>query len=395
MGGKKVSKHLLDMGYSKFAFVGFENDEKERGFKEEIVKAGFNLDNKYVFINKLKNNSVASDLKEFILNNLNDEGIGIFTHNDIEALMVLHVLKELRVKIPEQVALVGFDNTYITKEVSPSISSVAQSIEEIGRKAVEILMDKIKLLHLMHIAEKLKDETRHSYTSKGRHESVAEHCWRASLLAYFIKDEFKDADINKVIIDVENSTVYLEDPKMSLDVGSVAKGFATEIAAEEIEAAGLKSGIISAGGNVRVIGKPLDGVRDRWGIGIQDPSKAVISDEDNTLDIVFLNNESVVSSGDYERFYVVDGKKYHHIIDPETLMPGTYYKQVTIVTQHSGAADMLSTGVFLLPFEESRKLVESLDGVEALWVMPDGKIEATDGLKKMLHSLGASSTDKK
>lgn len=210
-----------------------------------------------------------------------------------------------------------------------------------------------------------------------------------------LKETAKHTDINKVIVDVENSTVYLEDPKMSLDVGAVAKGFATEVAAEEIEAAGLKSGIISAGGNVRVIGKPLDGIRDRWGIGIQDPSKPVISDEDNTLDIVFLNNESVVSSGDYERYYVVDGKKYHHIIDPDTLMPGTYYKQVTIVTQHSGAADMLSTGVFLLPYEESRKLVESLDGVEVMWVMQDGKIETTDGMKKMLHSLGASSTDKK
>lgn len=143
VGGKKVAKHLVDMGYSKFVFVGYEDDEKERGFKEEIEGSGFNLNNNYLFIDKRKNNSVAAELKEFIINNLNDGGIGVFTHNDIEALMVLHVLKELKVKIPEKVALVGFDNTYITKEVSPSISSVAQLVEEIGRKAVEILIDKI------------------------------------------------------------------------------------------------------------------------------------------------------------------------------------------------------------------------------------------------------------
>lgn len=143
IGGQKVAKHLVDMGYSKFSFVGYKDDEKERGFKEEIENCGINLNNNYVFIDKGNNNSVSFDLKEFIINNLNDSGIGIFTHNDIEALMVLHILKELKVKIPEEVALVGFDNTYITKEVSPSISSVAQLVEEIGRKAVEILMDKI------------------------------------------------------------------------------------------------------------------------------------------------------------------------------------------------------------------------------------------------------------
>jgi Transcriptional regulators len=142
LGGKKVARHLIDMGYSRFVFVGFEADEKERGFKEEIEKAGFDLSNKYTFVNKGNNNSI-NDFREFIKSNLNSEGIGIFTHNDIEALMVVHILKELKVKIPEKVALVGFDNTYLTKEVSPSISSVAQLVEEIGRKAVEILMDKI------------------------------------------------------------------------------------------------------------------------------------------------------------------------------------------------------------------------------------------------------------
>lgn len=205
-----------------------------------------------------------------------------------------------------------------------------------------------------------------------------------------LKEAAKYTDINKVIVDSENSTVYLEDKRMSLDLGAVAKGYATEIVAKEIMAEGLVSGIISSGGNIRVLGKPLDGVRQRWGIGIQDPEKSIVSDEDNILDTIFLNNASVVSSGDYQRYYIVDGKIMHHLIDPQTLMPGDYYKAVTIVTEDSGVADFLSTTTYLMPFEQSRTLVESIKGVEAIWVLPDGKVEATDGMKKIMKSNGAS-----
>jgi thiamine biosynthesis lipoprotein ApbE len=91
-------------------------------------------------------------------------------------------------------------------------------------------------------------------------------------------------DIDKVVVDVEHSTVYLADKDMSLDVGAVAKGYATEVVAREMMAAGLKSGMISAGGNVRAIGKPQDGVRERWGVGIQNPVESIVSD-DNLLDV--------------------------------------------------------------------------------------------------------------
>lgn len=205
-----------------------------------------------------------------------------------------------------------------------------------------------------------------------------------------LQEAAKHTDIDKVIVDTENNTVYLADKRMSLDVGAVAKGFATEIVAKEIMADGLKSGIISAGGNVRVLGKPLDGIRERWGIGIQNPDKSIVSDADNLLDTVFLNNASVVSSGDYQRYYTVNGKVYHHLIDPDTLMPAEYYRAVTVVAEDSGVADFLSTTLFLLPYEKSRALVDSLDGVEALWVMSDGKVEATGGMKKIMKSHGAT-----
>lgn len=197
-------------------------------------------------------------------------------------------------------------------------------------------------------------------------------------------------DISKVIIDEENSTVFLEDKDMSLDVGAVAKGYATELVAKEIMAAGLVSGMISAGGNIRVLGKPLDGIRERWGISIHDPDKPVVSDEINYLDVIFVTNKSVVSSGDYERYYVVGDRVLHHLIDPETLMPGDHYRAVTVVTEDSGVADILSTAVFLLPYDESLALVKSIGGVEALWVMKDGEIRVTDGMKKIMRSNGAT-----
>jgi thiamine biosynthesis lipoprotein len=205
----------------------------------------------------------------------------------------------------------------------------------------------------------------------------------------------KHTDIDKVIVNEQNSTVYLEDKKMSLDVGAVAKGYATEVIAKEISVAGLKSGILSPGGNIRTIGKPLDGIRERWGIGIQDPDKPILTNEESNLDVVFIRDSSVVSSGDYERYYVVDDKVLHHLIDPTTLMPGDFYRAVTIVTEDSGIADALSTAVFLLPYEQSRALVESISGVDVLWVMKDGEIKTTEGMKKILKSKGASAAKAK
>jgi thiamine biosynthesis lipoprotein len=197
-------------------------------------------------------------------------------------------------------------------------------------------------------------------------------------------------DINKVIVDEKNSTVYLEDPLMSLDVGAVAKGYATEIVVKEIIQEGFTSGIISAGGNIRAFGKPMDGIRDKWGVGIQNPDGVLGTSDESILETVFLTDASVVTSGDYQRFYMVGDTRVHHLIDPVTLMPGDYFRAVSIVTENSGKADFLSTTVFLMPYEEGRALVESLDGVEALWVFKDGSIQTTEGMDKIMKSKGAS-----
>ena len=197
-------------------------------------------------------------------------------------------------------------------------------------------------------------------------------------------------DIDQVIVDQENMTVFLPDARMSLDVGAVAKGFATELVAREVEAAGLTSAVLSPGGNIRTIGKPMDGIRERWAIGIQNPEASIIAEDDRILDVVFINDGAVVSSGDYQRYYIVDGEIMHHIIDPATLMPGRYYRAISVVADDAALADFLSTALFLLPYEESLAVAESFDNVEVYWVFHDGSVKVTEGLKEKLGSYGAT-----
>lgn len=199
-------------------------------------------------------------------------------------------------------------------------------------------------------------------------------------------------DIEQVIIDEQASTVYLTDSHMRLDVGAVAKGYATEIAADKLIEKGYDSVLISAGGNIRAIGAPKDGIRSKWGVGIKDPDSPLAgsTDESNLLDVAFVTNLSVVSSGVYERFYTVDGVNYHHLIDPSTLMPADYYKAITVVHEDSTQADLLSTALFLLSPNESLDFAENIEGVEALWVMPDNEIVMTSGMKTMLRDLGGA-----
>ena len=198
----------------------------------------------------------------------------------------------------------------------------------------------------------------------------------------------RHTDIDKVIVDDEKGTVYLVDKEMRLDVGAVAKGYAVEVVVKEIMEEGFVSGIVDAGGNARTIGKPLDYVREKWGIGIQNPDESIVSDS-GVLEVIFVDDASVVTSGDYQRYYVVDDKRIHHIIDPETLMPGDYFRSVTIVTEDSGVADFLSTTIFLMSYEKGKDLVDNLEGVEAIWIMFDGTVRATDGAKKIMKSQGA------
>lgn len=185
-----------------------------------------------------------------------------------------------------------------------------------------------------------------------------------------LKEAAKHIDINKMIVDQENSTVYLEDKEMSLDVGGIGKGYATEQVAQIAIKNGFTSGLLSVGGNIRAIGSK-DGKGEKWNLGVQNPDK---ESKDTSLCTVEFTDASLVTSGDYERYYTVDGKDYNHIIDPDTLYPAEYYHSVTILTKDSGLADARTKPLFIMPFEEGKKYIESMPGTEAMWVMKNGEI---------------------
>ena len=125
--------------------------------------------------------------------------------------------------------------------------------------------------------------------------------------------------------------------------------------------------LLNLGGNVCALGTRADG--KPWRINVQDPDDASAA-----LATVELSDASFVTSGGYQRYYTVDGVNYHHIIDPDTLMPAEYVKAVTVTHADSGLADAFSTALFNLPYEEGRALAEE-NGVSAVWELLDGRIE--------------------
>ena len=195
-----------------------------------------------------------------------------------------------------------------------------------------------------------------------------------------LKEAAKHTDINDIIIDKEESTVYLKDNELLLDVGAIAKGYAVEQTALWMEKEGMNGYLLNVSGNIRTIGKTFEG--DKWKIGIENPDKD--NEQDPYIAYLEFSDKALVTSGSYQRFYTVKGKNYHHIIDPETLMPSEYFWSVSVLCNDSGVADALSTALFSMPLSEGEKLIESLNDTEAMWVSLDGKKTFSKGFKDFL-----------
>ncbi len=181
-------------------------------------------------------------------------------------------------------------------------------------------------------------------------------------------------DMDALVIDEEASTVYITDPSAQLDVGAIAKGWSVQRVCEEAP----KGLLISVGGNVCATG-PKDEAGTPWVVGVQNPDGG-----DSYLHTLTVSTGSVVTSGDYQRAYVVDGELYHHIIDPETLYPSTHWRSVTVICPDSGLADALSTALFVLPQEEGQRLLP--EGTEAMWVDREGNRFYSPGFEEFIRN---------
>lgn len=186
----------------------------------------------------------------------------------------------------------------------------------------------------------------------------------------------KHCDINDLIIDASARTVFISDSEMQLDVGAIGKGYAAERAVELLMDNAVTGYVLNIGGNIRAIGTKPDG--GGWDTGITHPDK---SSDERFIAKVNIKNISLVTSGDYERYYTVGGTKYHHIIDPVTLMPAGYFSSVSVFARDSGLADALSTALFCMSYEDGLALVNSIGGVDVIWVDLQYNVKQTSGVE--------------
>lgn len=182
-------------------------------------------------------------------------------------------------------------------------------------------------------------------------------------------------DINSIVLDEANGTVFFTDSMVRLDVGAIAKGFAGQIVTDElnarIDAGEISAALISLGGNVCAAGAKPNG--EAWQIAVQDPRGG-----DNAA-TASIASGYVVTSGDYQRYYTVNGVRYNHIIDPDTLMSADKHASVTVISSDGALADALSTALFIADIDEGRAMLNRVDGAEAMWIAHDGGITRTDG----------------
>ena len=173
-------------------------------------------------------------------------------------------------------------------------------------------------------------------------------------------------------IKVEGNTVTLTDPEARIDLGGIAKGYIADRLKEYLKDEGIEHALIDLGGNMLTLGRRYDG--NDFRIGIQKP----FADTGTAMAVVSVNDKSVVTSGDYERYFEKDGVIYHHILDPDTGYPvQNDLDQVTIISDQSVDGDALSTTCFAMGLEDGLELIRSLDGIEAVFVTKDGEMHTS------------------
>ena len=186
-----------------------------------------------------------------------------------------------------------------------------------------------------------------------------------------ITEAMAHTDMNDLILSDDNTAVRLLDPQMSLDAGAVGKGYAANEVARALREAGCDAFLVNLGGNLLSHGEKPKG--EDWLAGIDTPEGKQGFEKS-----VRLPSLSLVTSGSSQRFFTVNGKVYHHIIDPHTGYPETRYFSVSVLCADSALADALSTALFCMSEEDGKRILSGVDGAEAIWIFADGSYHTTD-----------------
>lgn len=185
-------------------------------------------------------------------------------------------------------------------------------------------------------------------------------------------------DYRKVELDTDNSTVYLTEDGMKLDLGAIAKGYIADQIVEIFEENGVTTAIIDLGGNVIVMGNSPNREEGGWNVGVQDP----FDNRGSYIGAINIKDKSIVTSGIYERYIEQNGEIYHHLMNPRTGYPfDNNLASVTIIAEHSTDADGLSTVVFGFGLEEGLEYVNNRDDVEAIFITKDSEVYLSEGIK--------------
>ena len=178
---------------------------------------------------------------------------------------------------------------------------------------------------------------------------------------------------------LSGNTLTFLSPDTTIDLGAIAKGYIADRIKDQLLNAGVKSAIINLGGNVLCVGEKPDG--SKFHIGLQKP----FADRDETFEVLGINDLSVVTSGVYERHFEIDGKNYHHILNPKTGYPyDNGLISVTILSKESVDGDGLSTTCFSLGLEKGLELANSLDGIYACFIDEDYNVYYSDGMENFI-----------
>ncbi|MDR0306170.1 MAG: FAD:protein FMN transferase [Chitinispirillales bacterium] len=194
-----------------------------------------------------------------------------------------------------------------------------------------------------------------------------------------VREAVKAVDYKKVSVNEAKDSIFFESPLTKIDVGGIAKGYILSQLYDLLKSKGINNFLVVAGGDIVVSGEKQDGAP--WVIGVQHPR-----DRNALLATLPLQNGAIVTSGDYERFRIVNGKRYHHIFDPSAGYSCVTNQSLTIWTTDPVKSDIYSTGLFCLSAKEILEFVQARDGIECIVIDSEGKTHISQGWKNSVSN---------